>query len=241
MTMQNRQTIERLLTTAVCAALAVSAAFATPRPNGGYLAKPFSGKVFRIVNAQTRLDDEAVKTATAGFIAEMRLWSETVKPGAPANPNVGLTIEIVDEDGDKTILSAPEQRWGRLNLRPLTADSPDKAKLALRVQKEFWRLGAFVLGAGYSNWEGCLMRPISTLAALDRAPAAPCPEPFNQMMDSARAAGLGVKKTVSYRQACSEGWAPAPTNDVQKAIWNEIHALPSEPIKIKPETKKVTK
>ena len=33
---------------------------------------------------------------------------------------------------------------------------------------------------------------------------------------------------------------PAPTNDVQKAIWDEIHAMPTEPIKIKPETKKVS-
>ncbi len=43
----------------------------------------------------------------------------------------------------------------------------------------------------------------------------------------------------TYRKACEEGWAPAPTNDVQKAIWDKVHEMPTEPIKIKPETKKV--
>ena len=28
----------------------------------------------------------------------------------------------------------------------------------------------------------------------------------------------------TYRKACREGWAPAPTNDVQKAIWEDINA-----------------
>ena len=42
-----------------------------------------------------------------------------------------------------------------------------------------------------------------------------------------------------YAKACREGWAPAPTNDIQKAIWDKVHAMPTAPIKIKPETKKV--
>lgn len=229
---KNRMT-DRILTIAALAALASFTALAAPHPNGGMVAKPFSGKVFRVVNAQKQLDDAAVKAATSSFIAEMRLWSEIVKPGAAENPNVGMLIEIVEEDGEQTILSAPEQHWGKLNIKPLMADSPDKDKLALRVKKEFWRTGAFVLGAGYSNWDGCLMRPIATLADLDRAPESPCPEPFNQMMDSAAAAGLGVRKTVSYRQACSEGWAPTPTNDEQRVIWEEYKAKPTAPMKIK--------
>jgi hypothetical protein len=37
-------------------------------------------------------------------------------------------------------------------------------------------------------------------------------------------------------KACQEGWAPAPTNDVQKAIWEKVKAekseKPSKPIKV---------
>ena len=50
--------------------------------------------------------------------------------------------------------------------------------------------------------------------------------------------GVNPEKIVSYRKACEEGWAPQPTNDFQKAVWDDVHAMPSEPIKIKPEEKK---
>ena len=43
----------------------------------------------------------------------------------------------------------------------------------------------------------------------------------------------------TYHKAVEEGWAPAPTNEYQKAIWDKVHAMPTAPIKIKPETKKV--
>ena len=48
-------------------------------------------------------------------------------------------------------------------------------------------------------------------------------------------------EVVSYQDACEMGVAPAPTNDVQKAIWDKVHAMPTEPIKIKPEEKKTEK
>ena len=45
----------------------------------------------------------------------------------------------------------------------------------------------------------------------------------------------------TYKKACEEGWAPNPTNEFQKAIWDKVHELPTEPIKIKPEEKKTEK
>ena len=38
-----------------------------------------------------------------------------------------------------------------------------------------------------------------------------------------RAEKLGIKpaRMTTYRKAVEEGWAPAPTNDFQKAIWEE--------------------
>ena len=43
---------------------------------------------------------------------------------------------------------------------------------------------------------------------------------------------MKMVKIGTYRQACQEGWAPAPKNDEQKAIWNQVHAIPDKPIKI---------
>ena len=49
---------------------------------------------------------------------------------------------------------------------------------------------------------------------------------------------LGIKRIrwLTYRDACQRGVAPEPANAEQKAIWDEVHAIPTEPIKIKPET-----
>ena len=46
---------------------------------------------------------------------------------------------------------------------------------------------------------------------------------------------LGVTQTrkTTYRRACMEGWALQPTNDYQKVIWEEVHAKPTKPMKIK--------
>ena len=46
------------------------------------------------------------------------------------------------------------------------------------------------------------------------------------------AAGVTPLKRTIYQRACQEGWAPAPTNDVQKAIWEKVHAIPDKPITI---------
>ena len=35
---------------------------------------------------------------------------------------------------------------------------------------------------------------------------------------------LGSVRRATYKQACLEGWAPTPTNDYQKAIWESVKA-----------------
>ena len=36
--------------------------------------------------------------------------------------------------------------------------------------------------------------------------------------------GIPQIRRVSYKNACEEGWAPAPTNEFQKAIWEKVKA-----------------
>lgn len=45
------------------------------------------------------------------------------------------------------------------------------------------------------------------------------------------AAWLGEKTKIVM--AVEEGWGANPTNDVEKAIWDEVHALPDKPMQIK--------
>ena len=51
-------------------------------------------------------------------------------------------------------------------------------------------------------------------------------------------AGVTKSKMTTYLKACQEGWAPAPTNDYQKAIWEETRKLPEKPLQIKFDPKK---
>ena len=37
----------------------------------------------------------------------------------------------------------------------------------------------------------------------------------------------------TYRDACELGIAHPPTNDLQRAIWDKVHAPPKTPLKIK--------
>ena len=70
----------------------------------------------------------------------------------------------------------------------------------------------------------------------------PGPEPNNKMIDEAHRRGVQSARFTTYRQACREGWAPAPTNDLQKAIWEEVKADkergPTNPITITPPKQK---
>ena len=43
-----------------------------------------------------------------------------------------------------------------------------------------------------------------------------------QVEASAGKLGLGKIRTATYRAACMQGWAPVPTNDTQRAVWDEI-------------------
>ena len=63
----------------------------------------------------------------------------------------------------------------------------------------------------------------------------------NYYQEYLKTLGVTTRAVTSYKTACKEGWAPAPTNDVQRAIWDKVHAMPTAPIKIKPEEKKTEK
>ena len=68
------------------------------------------------------------------------------------------------------------------------------------------------------------------------------PEPFNAVLTAAKARAITPVPRTTYRRACYEGWAPAPTNEFQKAIWEKVKADrergPTTPITIPPPTQK---
>ena len=82
------------------------------------------------------------------------------------------------------------------------------------------------------------MRPVTRVEQLDGVKS---DDIMIDMIDSLRinmkAHGMTQARIASYLKACREGWAPAPTNEYQKAVWDKVHEMPTEPIKIKYEKK----
>ena len=209
---------------------------------GGILKRPGTQKGCIVyVNAQKRAPMAWIDESAAYMRKKMRV-EVRVKEGKFALGNVkregDVSLFIVDDETLPMSFVAPEERWGMVNIAKLWDARPQFFEA--RVKKELARGFSITSGCYVSSYENILMSGISGAEGLDRAPNWELP--VDVVKCSLRALeGFGVTpyQPVSYRKAIMEGWAPAPTNDVQKAIWDKVHEMPTEPIKIKPETKKV--
>ena len=183
---------------------------------GGIVDGLIPGKDIRIVNAQTSVAEAEIADVVKTMRNTLRVQIETV-PGAK-DEKCPFAIAERAFDGGK--------------------DSPDAAKLALRVRKEMWRGFGYALGAANSGYQPCVMRDVKSLADLDEKPIAILsPEPLMRIDPTLRQLGLAQLRHATYKRACEEGWAPAPTNDWQKAVWEKVKAeqseAPTKGIKIK--------
>ena len=193
-------------------------------------------EVARVYKLATHLEAQVAKEAR-GDARPLAFAKGLVESRKPL-----MLVAIIEGSDDLPALSVyPEERVGLVNADKLKGGD-DPSLPEMRVSKEVWRAIGFVGGLGFSPAENDIMQPIYTLQELDANRY-----PFIQPMNMARMQGMwkrfGVKKErrIPYRVAVQEGWAAQPTNDYQKAIWDEVHALPTEPIKIKPETQKQDK
>ena len=150
------------------------------------------------------------------------------------------TVFIVDEAELPMSLIAPESRWALVNVAKLKSEKPQFYDA--RIRKETVRTLVALLGGCNSTYPDALTGCVLRAEDLDRFADTRLQVEIEQRLPSyIEKLGITPYVMTSYRKACEEGWAPAPTNDVQKAIWDKVHAMPTEPLKIKPETKKQDK
>ena len=201
-------------------------------------------KVF-FVNAQSRASLEVIEQARKTYEEIIRTPIDITNGIFDfKSPKIEgeLSLYIIDDDKLPMSLVAPEGRWAFVNVAPLAAGRGEKPQFFnARVRKEIARVAGILFGGIGSGYRGNLMSFATSAADLDKRDSERIPADV-VMRSSSFLLGIGVRpfRRTSYRRACQEGWAPAPTNDVQKAIWDQVHQLPTEPIKIKPETKKVS-
>lgn len=210
---------------------------------GEFVTKPNSqkGKI-AFINTQSEIKEEAFSSLAAeqakhsGF----NIVYEKAAAGAPAALKAGskadIAVIVVADDTTPALLAAVEDGWAVVNVRRVGEglSTPEaKAKfLESRCQKEVLRAFATIGGGLSSQYPDNLM-DITKLADLDLCGVFIPNDAERAMKKVLGARGVTPTFKAHYRQACMQGWAPAPTNDIQKAIWDKVHQLPTKPIQIK--------
>ena len=204
------------------------------KKTGGIVTKRGEGKIV-IVNCQNAIDEKTIseRANRLGRLLKCNVeirrgdWSVSAKVPDDAN----FAIYIIRDGKLPMSLVAAESGWGAINTVGL--DSGD------RFSKELTRVFALTVGAMCSRNINSPMQPVSNPQSLDKVLT---DNIMRDMIDSLRinmkARGMTEMKVATYRKACQEGWAPEPTNDVQRTIWKQVHAIPDKPITIEFDPKK---
>ena len=219
------------------------------KKNGGILTKPGSQKgnfsIFYDSDYQTEVFENIAKKLSKEFkISVVNRKCESIRLDAvdeiigKYDTNLSLFITI-DDKSNTTLLIAPENKWGILNIKPLI-NGAAKDRVAIRIEKEILRAFAILSGSFSSQFPNTILSAVTKTSDLDSINSSKLPPDIkSRIIPYLSSFGITPYKQANYRKACEEGWAPAPTNEYQKAIWDKVHAMPTAPLKIKPETKKV--
>lgn len=210
----------------VAAAVAGASAFGY-NPNGGILERKMAipSRQIAVINRQSVLSADAI----ADSIRQARLYSSL--PFQQDAAKAPATVELVDGDAQSALILFPEEFRAQVNIRPLAADGVASTALVERVEKELVRAGCYLMGTGYGP-TGCITAPIRSVKELDGLMLeTPSPEALTHVRGGQKN-GIKVIQWVTYRHACQQGWAPPPTTEDQKRVWDEVHAPPTKPLKI---------
>lgn len=238
-----------------CVLIALSAAlFADVDPDmemfGGYVKKPKTerGKVV-FLDAQKRVPEAEYRKIfdeidfSVKVVHEVKHIEKVSLPNpkadiASAGGNVGVVI--IDAPLYPALTVAPEEGWALVNIAALANDNPNAATLASRLRKEMMR--AFGLAGGCSFMARgaiVLRRDIRKPSDLDRIRTESYGvDTINCFARSLGYYGVRPWRIETYEDACQQGWAPQPTNEYQKAIWDKVHAIPDKPMTIEFDPKK---
>ena len=203
---------------------------------GGRIVPPDNGNRILVWDLTGQAEASVMTFTNLG----QRLWHIpiTVKRGGEAGGDLyrlakgaksertPCVIIVGDGGSDAPALAVyPEEGIGCVNYAALKC--ADAGKTEKRVSKEMFRAFGFACG-GYSiSRTACAMDLVYSLDDLDAMNAMILsPMRFSGINRSAEKLGLPVLRPTTYQMACRQGWAPPPTNELQKAIWEKCKNLP---------------
>lgn len=204
------------------------------KKTGGIVEKKGQGKVV-IVNCQSRIAESLIKERMERLARLMKctfeLRSGAWDISAPNASDANIAIYIVDNPKLPMSLVAAEAGWGVVNAVGLETGE--------RFSRQLTRVFALTAGAMCSINVHSPMQPLTKVEDLDKLLS---DNIMRDMIDAIRhnmkARGITQNTVSSYLRACEQGWAPAPTNEFQKAIWDKVHSAPKNPMKIEFDPKK---
>lgn len=130
------------------------------------------------------------------------------------------------------ILNALDDGWAIVNAKAVTEGARNDTFKAARLRKEMIRAFYSIAGSLNSNFPNSVMRSIRSPKDLDKLRDVIPVDVHVRTIENLKTIGVTPTQITTYLQACKLGWAPASTNDIQKAIWNKVHAAPKNPMKI---------
>lgn len=201
---------------------------------GGIIEKAGTGRVV-IVNAQEKISTDAIVGRIKQFNNAIRVKIDvekgTWKFGDKVPVGANAAVFVVNDPNLPISLLAPEEQWGVLNVAKIDSGA--------RFNKAFARVVISTLGAGVSQFKGSPMQTVKCVEDLDNLLSEGITfDALQSIMRNLQNLGVTQARKTTYRRACMEGWAAQPTNDYQKVIWEEVHAKPTKPMKIKFDPKK---
>ena len=115
---------------------------------------------------------------------------------------------------------APEQKWACVNIAPLKAKNKNfESRCRFLFMRGIYR----ALGSDVSRAEKTCLSPVYSPEDLDKiSDLGVAMDTFIAVSESCLASGLEPEQFLTYREACELPEPPLPTNDVQKAIYQEI-------------------
>ena len=217
---------------------------------GGWVSVPLSGPSLKLIDATARgWAMEGLETVKANLDRYALCPSEVVRKTVTGNAlddgrmaaqgACGVVMLIDSAEGAPIMTVHPEEHLAFLNMNAICKGSVSSGMRQDRIEKLTWRAIGHLVGCGAPDGYTCVMKPLRNISDLDSMP-----NKFIHPATFMKARGyfelLGVKpaRKGTYESAAQQGWAPAPTNDIQKAIWDKVHAPPANPMKIEFDPKK---
>lgn len=219
---------------------------------GGFVVQPGSQRgVIAFVNQQRTIAQGEIEKVIATIRGEMKYDirimeadSMTSMPSEKTLKVLGaeVAIFIVENPQLPSLLSAPDSRWSLVNVAKLKSGLSDdilgRRLLAVRARGQLMRAFALACGLGTSTYPNNLLN-VTEIQELDTAKVDSLVYDMVVRCNAhLKKIGITQERRVMYSRACAEGWAHAPTNEYQKAVWSTIRAEkergPAKAIQIKP-------